>query len=344
MITLGKIADTIQGELIGDGSLNIKGVSGIEDAEEGDITFLINKGYLRYLKDSKASAFIIGNEIGPGDIPGKALVISKNPSIDFIKVVQLFEEKIDHERGINPLAYVSKGAYVSPYASILPFAYVGDGAHIEKGVIIHPYAFIGNRVKIGEDSTIYPHVTIYDGVSIGKKVTIHSGSVIGSDGFGYVWDGKKHRKIPQIGTVIIEDDVEIGANVTIDRATLGKTTIRKGTKIDNLVQIAHNVTVGENSIIVSQTGIAGSVRIGKGVILAGQVGVRDHVTIGDNVKAAGGTGITKDVPANSSISGTPHMDHREWLRLQTYIKRLPKLYDTVKRIEMKLKMEDKNNG
>jgi UDP-3-O-[3-hydroxymyristoyl] glucosamine N-acyltransferase len=209
-------------------------------------------------------------------------------------------------------------------------------------VTIYPFVYIGENVVIDEGSTLYPHVTIYDNVTIGKNVTVHSGTVIGSDGFGYMWDGKKHVKIPQIGKVTIEDNVEIGANVTIDRASLGQTIIKKGTKIDNLVQIAHNVSIGENSIIVSQVGISGSVTIGKNVVLAGQTGVADHVTIGDNVMAGGRAGITGNVPPNSLISGTPHMPHKEWLRLNIYLKKLPLLFEKMKKVENKLHLEDSN--
>ena len=244
---------------------------------------------------------------------------------------------------VSTLAYIAKGAKVAKGASIAPYVHIEDGAVIEKNVTLYPFVYIGENVAVGEKTKIYPNVTIYDGVKIGKKVTIHSGTVIGSDGFGYVWDGSKHVKIPQLGTVEIEDEVDIGANVTIDRASLGKTIIKKGTKIDNLVQIAHNVTVGENSIIVAQVGIAGSATIGNNVILAGQTGVRDHVTVGNNVKAGGRTGITKDVPDNTLIMGTPHMPFKEWAKLQGYFSLLPKLFSKVKIMEKKLLGETDND-
>jgi UDP-3-O-[3-hydroxymyristoyl] glucosamine N-acyltransferase len=343
MIRLDEIAEKIQGKLIGNGHIAIIGIKSIEEANEGDITFLIQKSFKKYLKGSKASAIIVGEDIDPGEMAGKNGIVSKNPALAYIKVAEMFQAKFSRQEGASPAAFVAGNAEVADDATIYPYAYIGEKAVVGSGATIYPFAHIGNGVTVGEGAVVYPHAVIYDGTTIGKRVIVHGGAVLGSDGFGYIWDGSKHVKIPQIGILEIEDDVEIGANVTIDRAALGKTSIKRGTKIDNLVQIGHNVSIGENSIIISQVGVAGSVTIGKNVILAGQVGVRDHVTIGDNVKAAGGTGITKDVRADSVISGNPHMPHREWLKLQSYIKNLPKLYDKVKRVEKKLQMEADND-
>ncbi len=189
---------------------------------------------------------------------------------------------------------------------------------------------------VGEGTILYPNVTVYDGTVIGKRVRVHSGAVLGSDGFGYVWDGERHRKIPQLGMLEIEDDVEIGANTCIDRASLHKTVIKKGAKIDNLVQIAHNVTIGENASWSLKWALPEAHSVGKNVILAGKVGVADHVAIGDNVRAAGGTGITKSVKSNSRIGGNPHMAQRDWLRMQSHLKRLPDLFERMRKIEEKL--------
>jgi UDP-3-O-[3-hydroxymyristoyl] glucosamine N-acyltransferase len=343
MISLQEIAEKIQGKLIGNGLTTISGIKSIEEANEGDITFLIQKSFKKYLKHSKASAIIVGEDIEPGEMDGKNGIISKNPALAYVRVAEMFLPKMSHEKGASPAAFIAANAEIAGDATIYPLAYIGEKAVIGKNATIFPFAHIGNGVTVGEETVIFPHVVVYDRTIIGKRVIVHGGAVLGSDGFGYIWDGQKHAKIPQVGVLEIEDDVEIGANVAIDRASLGKTVIKRGTKIDNLVQIGHNVSIGENSIIISQVGIAGSVSIGKNVILAGQVGVRDHVVIGDNVKAAGGTGITKDVPANSLISGTPHMPHRDWLKLQSYIKNLPKLYDKMKRVEKKLQMEADND-
>jgi UDP-3-O-[3-hydroxymyristoyl] glucosamine N-acyltransferase len=342
MISLKTIAEKVDGRLTGDGDVTIKGLSSIQEAEEGDITFLAQAGFAKYLKDCRASAIILGEDMSASDIGERNIIYVSNPGIAYIKVARLFENPKKKERGVSPFASVAEDAHVSEEAYIAPFACIDAGAVIGRGATVYPFAYVGENVVIGNDTTIYPNVVIYRDVKIGERVIIHGGTVVGGDGFGYIWDGSGHAKIPQLGTVEIEDDVEIGANVTIDRASLGRTTIGKGTKIDNLVQVAHNVSIGANSIIVAQVGIAGSTTIGRNVVLAGQVGVKDHVRIGDNVKAGGGTGITKDVPPGSLIMGTPHMPHKDYARLQGYLKRLPELFKRMKTLEAKLHMEAKN--
>ncbi len=343
MVTLGDIAAAINGHLIGDGGIPIHDIGGIQAASEGEITFLTHVSYTKYLAQCRASGVIIGKKTSLEDVKGMNVIVVDNPELAYILVAQMFAAPPSMLPGIDRLASVSTETDIAPSASIRPFACIESGVFIGERVTIHSFAYIGSNSTIGEGSVIHPHVTIYPGTKIGKNVTIHANTAIGSDGFGYVWDGTKHAKIPQIGSVIIEDDVEIGANVAIDRASLGSTVIGKGTKIDNLVQIAHNVTIGQNSIIVSQVGIAGSARIGNNVVLAGQVGVKDHTTVGDGVMAGGGTGITKDVPAGSLIWGTPHAPHKEWMKLQIYIKKLPSLFERIKKIEKKLPPEDNDD-
>jgi UDP-3-O-[3-hydroxymyristoyl] glucosamine N-acyltransferase len=223
------------------------------------------------------------------------------------------------------MAWVSASARVSEDATVYPFVSIGDEAQIGPRVTIHPGASIGPQVTIGEDTVIYPVVTIYPRCVLGKRVIIHAGTVIGADGFGFVKDGEANVRIPQVGIVEIEDDVEIGANCCIDRATFGKTLIKKGVKIDNLVQVAHNVQIGEHSIIVAQVGISGSTKLGKNVTLAGQVGLVDHIEIGDNVMIGAQSGIAKDVPANQIVLGTPHLPHRQFLRVAAVWTRLPEM-------------------
>lgn len=340
MIRLKRLAEKVNGRLVGESNTAITGIAGIKEAKKGEITFLSNVSFQKYLRDTKASAIIVGEDIDIEPSSNLNLIIVKNPSLAYALVAELFNARVQKNTGeLSRLAFIAKGARISKSASIAPFAHIEDGVFIEKNVTIFPFVYIGKNSKIGSGTQIFPNVTIYDGVKIGKNVIIHSGTVIGSDGFAYIWDGSKHVKIPQLGTVEIEDDVEIGANVTIDRASLEKTIIKKGAKIDNLVQIAHNVTVGENSIIVAQVGIAGSATIGKNVVLAGQAGVRDHVTVGDNVQAGGRTGITKDVPANSLIMGTPHLPFKEWAKLQGYFKMLPQLFARMKQMEKKFHPE-----
>lgn len=343
MIKLKEIAEKTGGILKGDGNIVIKRIAAMPYATEGDLAFLSQKSYEKYLMDSKASAIIVGEDTRLDDYRDKNFIVAKNPGLAYAKAAQMFHKGYPEGKGISPLACISKSAEISKTANIYPYVYVADGAKIGENVVLYPFVHIGEDAVLGSGTILYPHVTVYDGVKIGNNVIIHSGAVLGSDGFGYVWDGSKHEKIPQLGIVEVGDNVEIGANVAIDRASLGKTIIKSGTKIDNLVQVAHNVSIGENTIIVSLVGIAGSTSVGSNVILAGQVGVKDHVRIGNNVRAAGGTGITKDVPDNSIISGTPHMPHREWLKLQGYLKHLPKMYERIKMIEKRINAEAKDD-
>jgi UDP-3-O-[3-hydroxymyristoyl] glucosamine N-acyltransferase len=343
MITLRDIAAAVKGDLIGDGDIPIHGFAGIQGAQEGQITFLSHASYLRYVPQCRASALIIGKKTSPDDVRGMNVIIVDNPDLAYIEVVGMFREDEPRPAGIDPRALVSPEAEVAASASVGPFACIEKRARIGERVTIYPFCYIGPGVAIGEGSVIYPHVTIYRDTTIGRNVIIHAGTVIASDGFSYTWDGARHAKIPQVGSVIIEDDVEIGANTAVDRASIDATVIGRGTKIDNLVQVAHNVRIGQNSIIVSQVGIAGSAHIGNNVVLAGQTGVKDHVTVGDQVMAGGRTGITKDVPAGSLIWGTPHMPHKEFMRLQMYIKKLPALFEKIKDMEKKLSPEENDD-
>ncbi|HBL23670.1 MAG TPA: UDP-3-O-(3-hydroxymyristoyl)glucosamine N-acyltransferase [Deltaproteobacteria bacterium] len=342
MTTLRDIAAAIQGNLIGDGDIPIHGIAGIQTATEGQVSFVTHRSYLKHIPDCRASALIIGKKTSLDEFKGKNVIVVDNPELAYITVAGMFLEEVSMPAGIDPLAFVSPEATVDRSASVGPFACIERNSRIGANVTVYPFSYIGPNVAIGEGSVIYPHVTIYRDTTIGKNVIIHANTVIAGDGFGYTWDGSKHAKIPQLGSVIIEDDVEIGANTAIDRASLEKTLIGKGTKIDNLVQVAHNVTIGQNSIIVSQVGIAGSAHIGNNVVLAGQAGVRDHVTVGDQVMAGGQTGITRDVPPGSLIWGTPHMPHKEWMKLQLYIRKLPALFEKIKEMEKKLLLEDKD--
>ena len=343
MMKLKEIASRIGGGVEGDGEAEIKGVAGIKEALEGDVVFLLNRGFEKYVPASRAGAIVAGPAVDRELLAGRNCVIVENPALAYAEVAGLFEAPRQVPKGESNGACISAEAVVSPEAAVFPYVYVDAGAVIEKNAVVHPFCFIGRDVRIGEDTIIHPNVSIYDRTIIGKRVVIHAGSVLGADGFGYVWDGQKHRKIPQLGMLEIEDDVEIGANTCIDRASLDRTVIRQGTKIDNLVQIGHNVVVGEHSIIVSQVGIAGSATLGKNVVLGGKAGVRDHVVIGDHVRAAGGTGITKNVKEHAVISGTPHMAHRDWLRLQGYLKKLPGLFERIGILEEALHRDQCND-
>ncbi len=333
---LKDIADLIGGEIIGDGEVEINGVSGISEVKEGDITFLSGAKLLKELKSSRAAAVIVDKAVN--DI-GKPQVIASNPLYAFARLLAHFYVKPHQYKGISEKAVVSEKAAIGENITIYPFAHISDNAAIGSGTVIYSGVFIGVGSIIGNDCVIYPNVTVREGVNIGSRVIIHAGAVIGSDGFGYVFEDGMHRKIPQVGSVIIEDDVEIGANVTIDRATTGNTIIGRGTKIDNLVQIGHNVRIGSNVILVSQVGIAGSADLGDGVILGGQVGVADHATLeaGTMVGAKGGAmGEMK----KGVYSGILPMPHRDWLKAMAVFAKLPELNKKIKELEEKTKKEE----
>jgi UDP-3-O-[3-hydroxymyristoyl] glucosamine N-acyltransferase len=320
----------------GKGSTKIHGVASLEDAKTGELVFLANPKFRDQLERTKASAAIIPADEKFDRIP---VIKSKNPHLSFIQAVNHFHAPYLPAPGIHPTAYVSPYASVGKDVSVGAFTFIGEGAEIGKGTVLFPLVNVYPRTKIGRHCIIHSHVCIREDSRIGNRVILHSGAVIGSDGFGYFQDKKKmFKKIPQIGGVIIEDFVEVGANTTIDRASLGKTIIKKGTKIDNLVQIAHNVEIGANTIIAAQTGVAGSSKIAKNVIAAGQVGIADHVKIGDNVIIAAKTGITKDVPANTMVAGIPHLNIKDWRKAWASI---PQLYDLLKEVKkLKKKIQE----
>jgi UDP-3-O-[3-hydroxymyristoyl] glucosamine N-acyltransferase len=330
---LKDIAALIDGEVIGDEEIEITGASGISDAKEGDITYLVGAKWLKELKNSRASAVIVKESVEEIEKPQ---IKTKNPHYAFAKLLSHFYVKPLPYRGISEKAFVSDKAVIGQNTTIYPFAYISDGAEVGSETVIYPGVFVGSNSIIGNGCVICPNVTIREGISIGDRVTIHAGAVIGSDGFGYVFENGVHQKIPQIGAVIIEDEVEIGANVTIDRATTGNTVIGRGTKIDNLVQIGHNVHLGKNVILVAQVGIGGSSKIGDNVILGGQVGVADHVIIesGTMIGAKGGAmGEMK----RGIYSGILPMPHREWLKAMSVFSKLPELHKKIKELQEDVK-------
>jgi UDP-3-O-[3-hydroxymyristoyl] glucosamine N-acyltransferase len=334
--SLGEIADHLSGTLSGgDPSVRITGLSGIREARSGEITFLGHPRYLKDLEKTGASAVVAPREMEtlPSALP---VIRVPNAYYAFAQLMHLFFDIPSPPRGISRRAAVDKKARLGRQVSIGPFVYVGKDAVIGDGVILYPGVYVGNGVVIGDGSLIYPHVTLREGTRIGRSVIIHGGSVLGSDGFGFVYHEGEHHKIPQLGGVVIEDEVEIGANVTIDRGTLGDTIVRKGTKIDNLVQIGHNVVVGEHSILVAQAGISGSVEIGNRVTLAGQAGVAGHLRIGERVRVGAKAGITKDVPPGETVSGFPAIPHREWLKAQAVFYQLPLLKAKISELEKRL--------
>jgi UDP-3-O-[3-hydroxymyristoyl] glucosamine N-acyltransferase len=331
--TLGELARLVIGELCGDAEFKISGVAGLEEAQTHEISFVVGPKYARKAHQSKAGALIV-----PPGLSGiqKPRIVSENPYLAFAKVLTLFAPKPQPSLGVSPEAFLGAKVKLGDGVSIHPQVYVGDGAVLGDRVNLHAGVHVGARVVIGDDTVIYPNVTVLDRCVIGQRVIIHSGTVVGSDGFGFAQDGDSYFKIPQVGIVQIDDDVEIGANCTIDRATMGKTWIQRGVKIDNLVQVAHNVVVGENSIIIAQVGISGSTKLGKNVILAGQVGIIGHLEIGDGVQVGAQSGVGKSIPAGQIVSGSPAIPHRDWLKNCQILSRLPKLRKMIMSMEKRL--------
>lgn len=335
-----KLADfskIVNGTILGDPETEITGVSGIREAKKGDITYISSPRYMKYLRGSSASCVIMKE---PVENLSMAQLIVNNPQYVFAKALEQICPGPRPHPGISGLAVISDKAFIGKDAAILPFAIISDGASIGEKTVISPGVFIGQNTNIGDNCFIHPNVTIRENVSLGNRVIVHSGTVIGSDGFGYVFEGGEHYKIPQMGGVIIEDDVEIGSNVSIDRATTGNTTIGKGTKIDNLVQIAHNVKIGQKSLICAQAGIAGSSVIGDFVTLAGQVGVADHVSIESGTIVGAQSGIPGDLE-KGVYSGTPAIVHQNWLRSQSLFSKLPAMAKKLRELEEKINKLEK---
>lgn len=340
-ISLQELAGVLEGELVGE-NIEIKDVSGIDNVKPGEITWVEGKKSLEKALESIASALILNRKYfkKAGDRLKVPCIIVKKPRLAFAQILNCFYTRSKPDPGTASTALVSTNTLIGDNVSIGAYTIIGKDCIIDEGTIIYPLVYIGDNVKIGKNTIIYPFVAVHNKTEIGNDVIIHSGAVIGADGFGFVEDKKLQVKIPQVGRVVLGDYSEIGANVTIDRATTGITSLDDGTKIDNLIQIGHNNRIGKNCILVSQTGIAGSCTIGDNVTLAAQSGVGPHVKIGSNTVVAGRGGVTHDIPKNSVVSGFPARPHREALRINGAIQRLPILMKTIKELEQRIeKME-----
>ncbi len=339
-ITLKEIARCIGGTVTGDEEIVITGIAGIREACEGDITFLANSRYLPLLNTTRASAVIV-----PPDVSGvsKPVIRTANPSLAFSKLIeQMTPQDTSRPVGIHPSAVVGENVKLGKNVALGPCVVVENNAVVGDNTVICAGSFIGHHTAIGSDTLIYPNVSVREHVSIGSRVIIHSGTVIGSDGFGFVTVEGKHQKIPQVGTVQVGNDVEIGANVAIDRARFSTTVIADGTKIDNLVQIAHNVMVGENSLIVAQAGISGSTVIGRNVTIAGQAGLVGHIKIGDEAIIAAQAGVTKSVAAGTLVSGYPARPHETAKKVNACVQNLPRLYEEITQLKKRIaELEEK---
>ena len=332
--TVRELADYVQGTVVGDDTLTISGLAGIKEAGEGQLTFLANPKYRAQLDHTRGSAVILSPDV---ELPsGMTVIQAANPYLAFAQILSLFAEKKHPPLGLHETCVLGADTVIGERCAIGAHVTIGNQVTLGDGVIVYPGVVIGDHVTIGPETVLYPNVSVLQEVTLGARVIVHSGTVIGSDGFGFAPVGEQYYKIPQVGTVVIEDDVEIGANVTIDRATLGETRICQGVKIDNLVQIAHNVVIGEHSVVVAQVGVSGSTTVGRHVTLAGQVGLVGHIQVGDQVVVGAKSGVTKSVPDKTMLSGIPAVEHRLWRKAQVALLKLPEALKTIRALERKI--------
>lgn len=328
-----QIAEFIQGEIVGNENATVHTFAKIEEGIPGAISFLSNPKYTPYIYTTQSSIVLVNKDFVPEQEIKATLIKVENAYDSLAKLLTLYEQSKPKKTGIDSLAYVASTAKIGENVYIAPFAYIGDNAEIGDNVMIHAHATIGEHVKIGNDCIIYPNTTVYHDCRIGNNCTLHAGSVIGADGFGFAPTPNGYEKIPQIGIVILEDNVEIGANTCIDRATMGATIIHKGVKLDNLIQVAHNVEVGENTVMASQVGIAGSTKIGQWCMFGGQVGIAGHIKVGDKVTAGAQAGIAGSIKSNNTIQGTPAIDSKIFARSSVVYKKLPDIYTTLNNLQ-----------
>jgi UDP-3-O-[3-hydroxymyristoyl] glucosamine N-acyltransferase len=331
---LGELATLLKGQVVGDGSIEIRGVSGIREATPGDITFLANARYESYLSETRASAVICTREQRVAQVP---LLLVENPYLAFQQAVSLFgHRRLRPPPGVHPTAAVSPEAIIGKGTSIGAHCVVEAGVHIGERAVLLGGCYIGSQAVLGDDTFLYPNAVVREACIVGARCILHPGVVVGSDGFGFTLDAGRYHKVPQVGNVVIGDDVEIGANTTIDRATMDSTRIGDGTKIDNLVQIGHNVLIGKHCIIVAQVGICGSTRLEDFVTLGGQAGLAGHIRIGERAMVGGQSGVTKSIPSGEVWSGYPAVPHGLWKRLAAMVQKLPQLFQRARTLEERL--------
>lgn len=331
--TAKQIADFIGGKVEGDANATVNTFAKIEEGTKGAISFLSNPKYTQYIYETQSSIVLINNDVVLEQPVNTTLIRVENAYECVAKLLQLYDSMKPKKQGIDPLAFISPKAKIGENVYIGAFAYVGDNTIIGNGTSIYPHATIGDNVKVGEQCMIYPNVVIYEGCKLGNNITIHSGSVIGADGFGFAPNTEGYAKIPQIGIVTIEDNVEIGANTCIDRSTMGSTIIRKGVKLDNLIQVAHNVEIGENTVMSAQVGIAGSTKIGSWCMFGGQVGLAGHITIGDKTFLGAQSGVPGNIKGNETLIGTPPMEPKAYFKSQAIFRKLPELYKQINELQ-----------
>ena len=321
-----QIAEFIQGTIVGDENATVHTFAKIEEGMPGAISFLSNPKYTHYIYDTQSSIVLVNKDFEPEKEIKATLIKVDNAYESLAKLLNLYEMSKPKKTGIDPLAYIAPTAKIGENVYIAPFACVGDNAEIGDNTSLHPHATVGSGAKIGNNCILYPHATVYHDCRVGKNCTLHAGSVVGADGFGFAPSPEGYEKIPQIGITILEDNVEIGANTCIDRATMGATVIRKGVKLDNLIQIAHNVEVGSHTVMASQVGVAGSTKIGEWCMFGGQVGVAGHITVGNRVNMGAQSGVNGSVKDGKQLIGTPPIEFKNYFKSSAVFKKLPDMY------------------
>ena len=321
-----QIAEFIQGTIVGDENATVHTFAKIEEGIPGAISFLSNPKYTPYIYETQSSIVLVNNDFVPEKEVKATLIKVNNAYESLAKLLNLYEMSKPKQTGIDPLAYIAPTAKIGENVYIAPFACVGDNAEIGDNTSLHPHATVGSGAKVGSNCILYPHATVYHDCRVGNNCILHAGSVVGADGFGFAPSPEGYEKIPQIGIAILEDNVEIGANTCIDRATMGATIIRKGVKLDNLIQIAHNVEVGSNTVMASQVGVAGSTKIGEWCMLGGQVGVAGHITIGNKVNMGAQSGVHGSIKDGEALIGTPPIGLKNYFKSSAVFKKLPDMY------------------
>lgn len=331
--TLAELAALVGGAVKGDPSVRVRGACGLEDAGPGEITFLAHPRYAARVGDSRAGAIVISDR---APLPGIPAIVVKDPNLAFIEIARQFAESVPGPVGIHPSAVIAPTAKVGNRVAIGALAFVGDGAEIGEGTAIHPLVFVGPAARIGRDCVLYPHVSIRERCVLGDRVIVHCGAVIGSDGFGFATIEGRHHKIPQTGTVVIEDDVELGANCAVDRARVDRTIVRKGTKLDNMVHIGHNSVIGEHVLMAAMVAIAGSVKVEHHAMLGGQVAVGGHLTVGAGGILTGQAGLSKDLPPGAMYSGTPAEPHVRRMRALAASHRVDRILEEMRELRRRV--------
>jgi UDP-3-O-[3-hydroxymyristoyl] glucosamine N-acyltransferase len=335
--TAAQIASILEGEVIGNPDAEVSKLSKIEEGVEGSLTFLANPKYVNYIYSTKATITIVNKTFVPENTLTTTLIKVEDAYNSFSKLLEYYNQVKLMKSGIEQPTFISEGVTYGENLYLGGFSYIGKNVVIGDNVKIYPNSYIGDNVTIGDDCVFFAGVRIYSETIIGKKCTVHSGAVIGSDGFGFAPNGdKSYSKIPQIGNVILEDNVDVGACTTIDRATMGSTVIRKGVKLDNQIQIAHNVEIGENTVIAAQTGIAGSTKIGKNCLIGGQVGFAGHIVIGDNVRIQAQSGVGKNINDGEIVQGSPSFNYSDWNKSYVHFRNLPKIVTEIDNIKKKI--------